>query len=160
MGSNDEQQTKEQAQATLDALQEMKQRAIASTRPPGWLIGCAALLFGAATGLSVVKDESPALYGLQIAAVGLFLATLVYWLVRMRQQGVIMPILPRNLAATAFWLLQGIVFIGVVVGATVLYNEYGFVLVPYAAALVNGCAFAWGLHNFPTGEWIPGASRR
>lgn len=160
METNDGQVTKKQAQAELEALKATKRMAITSARPPRWLICCAAVLIGAATGLSVVRDQSPTLFALQMAAVALFLTTFVYWLVYLRRLGLIMPMLPRNLATTAFWLLQGVLFIGVVVGASVLYDNYGFMFSPYLAALINGYAFAWLVHRFPTGEWISGGCAR
>jgi hypothetical protein len=158
MKTEDGQVTKEQALATLDALDMTKKRAIASARPPNWLLYSAALLCAAFSSLSIVKDESALLFSLNVTAVLLFLGSFVYWLLRLRQMGVTMAIFPRSLSGNVFYLLQGIFYIAVLVVATMLYDR-GMAFAPYLAGLINGGAFAYLTHKYPTGEWYARGAR-
>ena len=59
---------------------------------------------------------------------------------------------PRSLAGIMLLVGVGLLYIGVVVVGAIFLDR-GMQSAPYLAALVNGCACAFLIHRFPTGEW-------
>jgi hypothetical protein len=143
----------EEAQGSLESVNNTKQKALALFRPPFWLNILFSLLSGFAAMATILSSHNSEWSFLSlVSAIGLVLA-FILWGVYLRVSGCRSKNLLIHSRNRFLNIGLAILIAFTILGFKELYNK-GFTFAPYVTALIIAVIFSYVLHKLPNGEWI------
>ena len=151
--------TAEEAQETLESLENLKREAIISMRPALWLNLLSSFLFGLFIVSMALARHENTWFLVTIISMVAFVATFFIWFRRLYIKGLTPKYFPSGIMGKTLRIAQNLICLFLILSIRELHIS-GVTWAPYVGALIICMAYSFWWHNFPTNEWAKGRSAK
>ena len=152
MTNSNNQISTQEAQAALGTLASTRKKSIQSFRAPLWLNFLISLSIGVVCFSAPLSSGNGLWSFIMLVSAAVMLIGLGTWWFLLRLRGVKQNIVPVELKARIFTIIQAILSMLVIVGSIELYKA-GYLWTPYVSGPLHAVFMSYILYNYPTGDW-------